>query len=171
MPMGTYQQVKDELKKLGIDDYEVVDHPAAHTTEEADRYIAGKEGVRTKTMFLKGKKKKFYMVIMDDKKRMDFHEFQNLTGAKRVSMARPRELFHRSACSTTPLTTSRFTLTRTLSTSRFKPSTPTRILTRSLLRPRTSLSFSRLRAMIRKSLTYRKIKCPGNLELTGYNAL
>lgn len=40
MPMGTYQQVKDELKKLGIDDYEVVDHPAAHTTEEADRYIA-----------------------------------------------------------------------------------------------------------------------------------
>ena len=58
MPMGTYQQVKDELKKLGIDDYEVVDHPAAHTTEEADRYIAGREGVRTKTMFLKGKKKK-----------------------------------------------------------------------------------------------------------------
>ena len=74
MPMGTYQQVKDELKKLGIDDYEVVDHPAAHTTEEADRYIAGREGVRTKTMFLKGKKKKFYMVI------------------KRVSMARPEDL-------------------------------------------------------------------------------
>ena len=43
MTMGTYQQVKDELKKLGIDDYEVVDHPAAHTTEEADRYIAGRE--------------------------------------------------------------------------------------------------------------------------------
>ncbi len=92
MPMGTYQQIKDELKKLGIDDYEVVDHPAAHTTEEADRYIAGREGVRTKTMFLKGKKKKFYMVIMDDKKRMDFHEFQDLTGAKRVSMARPEDL-------------------------------------------------------------------------------
>lgn len=42
--------------------------------------------------FLKGKKKKFYMVIMDDKKRMDFHEFQDLTGAKRVSMARPEDL-------------------------------------------------------------------------------
>ena len=90
--MGTYQQVKDALKKLGIDDYDVVDHPAAHTTEEADRYIAGREGVRTKTMFLKGKKKKFYMVIMDDQKRMDFHEFMDLTGTKRVSMARPEHL-------------------------------------------------------------------------------
>ncbi len=92
MPMGTYRQVKDALKKLGITDYYVIDHPAAHTTEEADEYIAGHEGVRTKTMFLKGKKKKYYMVIMDDKKRMDFHEFQGLTGAKRVSMARPEAL-------------------------------------------------------------------------------
>lgn len=92
MAMGTYQQVKDALKKLGIDDYDVVDHPAAHTTEESDRYIAGREGVRTKTMFLKGKKKKFYMVIMDDQKRMDFHEFMDLTGTKRVSMARPEHL-------------------------------------------------------------------------------
>ena len=92
MAKGTYQQVKDALKKLGIDDYSVIDHPAAHTTEEADKYIAGHEGVRTKTMFLKGKKKKFYMVIMDDKKRMDFHEFMDLTGTKRVSMARPEHL-------------------------------------------------------------------------------
>lgn len=93
MSMGTYQQVKDELKKLGIDDYDVVDHPAAHTTAEADEYIAGRPGVRTKTMFLRGKKKKkFYMVIMDDKKPMDFHKFQDLTGAKRVSMAHPEDL-------------------------------------------------------------------------------
>ena len=32
------------------------------------------------------------MVIMDDKKPMDFHEFMALTGAKRVSMARPEYL-------------------------------------------------------------------------------
>lgn len=92
MTLGTYQQVKDALKKFGITDYTVIDHPAAHTTEEADAYIAGHEGVRTKTMFLKGKKKNFYMVIMDDKKPMDFHKFMALTGAKRVSMARPEYL-------------------------------------------------------------------------------
>ena len=92
MTLGTYQQVKDSLKKLGITDYTVINHPAAHTTEEADAYIAGHEGVRTKTMFLKGKKKNFYMVIMDDKKPMDFHKFMALTRTKRVSMARPEYL-------------------------------------------------------------------------------
>jgi Ala-tRNA(Pro) deacylase len=91
MTMGTYEQVITELKKLGIK-YGMVDHPAAETTEEADKYIEGHEGVRTKTMFLKGKKKHFYLVILDDKKRMDFKEFQDLTGAKRVSMARPDDL-------------------------------------------------------------------------------
>lgn len=91
MAMGTYSQVMDELKRLGID-YDMVDHPAAETTEEADRYIAGHEGVRTKTMFLRDKKKHFYLLIMDDKKRLDFHEFQDLTGAKRVSMARPSDI-------------------------------------------------------------------------------
>lgn len=91
MAMGTYSQVMDELKRLGID-YDMVDHPAAETTEEADRYIAGHEGVRTKTMFLRDKKKHFYLLIMDDKKRLDFHEFQDLTGAKRVSMTRPSDI-------------------------------------------------------------------------------
>lgn len=91
MAMGTYQQVIDELHKLGIK-YEIVDHPAAKTTEEADKYIEGHEGVRTKTMFLKGKKHHFYLVILDDQKRMDFHQFQDLTGAKRVSMAHEHDL-------------------------------------------------------------------------------
>ena len=36
MTLGTYQQVKDALKNFGITDYTVIDHPAAHTTEEAD---------------------------------------------------------------------------------------------------------------------------------------
>ena len=29
MTMGTYQQVKDALKEMGITDYNVIDHPAA----------------------------------------------------------------------------------------------------------------------------------------------
>lgn len=35
MPMGTYQQVIDQLKRLQIP-YQIVDHPAAETTEQAD---------------------------------------------------------------------------------------------------------------------------------------
>ena len=86
-----YQELLDELQKLDIK-YEMVDHPAAKTTAEADAYIAGKIGVRTKSMFLKDKKKNFYLVIMDDAKRMDFKEFQELTGTKRTSMAHDSDI-------------------------------------------------------------------------------
>lgn len=86
-----YQELLDELQKLDIK-YEMVDHPAAKTTAEADAYIAGKIGVRTKSMFLKDKKKNFYLVIMDDTKRMDFKEFQELTGTKRISMAHDSDI-------------------------------------------------------------------------------
>lgn len=86
-----YQELLDELQKLDIK-YKMVDHPAAKTTAEADAYIAGKIGVRTKSMFLKDKKKNFYLVIMDDAKRMDFKEFQELTGTKRISMAHDSDI-------------------------------------------------------------------------------
>ena len=36
--------------------YEVVYHPAVITTDEADKYVEGKEGVLTKTLFMAGKK-------------------------------------------------------------------------------------------------------------------
>ena len=91
MAIGTYNQIMEELTRLNIS-YEMVDHPAAETTEEADKYIEGHIGVRTKSMFLKDKKKHFYLLIMDDKKRLDFHEFQDLTGAKRVSMAHDHDI-------------------------------------------------------------------------------
>ena len=66
--MDAYQQVKDKLEELGIS-FDVVEHPPAFTTEQADSYIEGLEGVRTKSMFLTNKKKaQFYLLIMDDKK-------------------------------------------------------------------------------------------------------
>lgn len=79
--------VTTTLDQMGIQ-YQIVSHPAVTTTEAADAYIEGIEGVRTKTMFLTNKKKTaFYLLVMDDAKRLDFHEFQDLTGAKRVKMA------------------------------------------------------------------------------------
>lgn len=44
--MDQFTLVKETLDKMGIP-YEIVEHPVAHTTEEADEYIKGKEGVRT----------------------------------------------------------------------------------------------------------------------------
>lgn len=84
--MEPAKQVEEALKKMNIS-YQLVQHPVAHTTEEADHFIEGIEGVRTKTMFLTNKKKTAcYLLVMDDAKRLDFHQFEELTGAKRPKM-------------------------------------------------------------------------------------
>ena len=46
-----YQKVADTLNKLGIP-FQIVEHEPALTTEQADRFIEGIEGVRTKTIFI-----------------------------------------------------------------------------------------------------------------------
>lgn len=79
--------VFESLADLGMD-YTIVEHPPARTTEEADRYIEGLEGVRTKSMFLTNKKKTaFYLLIMDDQKQLDMDQFRDLVGANRIRMA------------------------------------------------------------------------------------
>lgn len=91
--MMTYQEVFDALDALGIG-FDLVEHPPALTTEEADRFIEGKEGVRTKSMFLTNKKKtQFYLVIMDDQKALDMERFRDLVCANRIRMASPESLW------------------------------------------------------------------------------
>lgn len=92
--MDLYQKVADKLNELGIE-YELVEHPPALTTEQADEFIEGIEGVRTKTMFLTNRKKKnFYLVIMDDSKRMDMNLFKDIVGEK-VKMASENSLMEK----------------------------------------------------------------------------
>lgn len=82
-----YQKVVDKLKELGIT-FQIVEHEPALTTEQADSFIEGIEGVRTKTMFLTNKKKRnFYLVIMDDAKRLDMDVFKDIVEEKQVKMA------------------------------------------------------------------------------------
>lgn len=93
--MEQYQLVYDELNKMNIP-YDVVEHPPAFTTEEADSYIVGKEGVRTKTLFLCNKKKTaYYLVIMDDAKRLDMEKLAELVGEKRLSFGSPERLMEK----------------------------------------------------------------------------
>ena len=86
------ETVYETLKSLGIE-YEVVNHPPAFTTEEADTYIEGKEGVRSKTMFLSDKKKRnFYLFIMDDTKRLDMKKAGERIGEKGLRFGSPESL-------------------------------------------------------------------------------
>lgn len=85
--MDAYQQVAKKLQELGIA-YNVVDHPPVFTTEQADSYIKDLEGVRTKSMFLTNKKKtQYYLLIMDDKKRLDMDNFKVQVGDDRIRIA------------------------------------------------------------------------------------
>lgn len=93
--MQQYEQVYQALKEMGIE-YEVVEHPPAFTTEEADRYIDGKVGVRSKTLFLVNRNRStFFLVIMEDSKRLDFKKLANLLSEKRVSFASSEQLMEK----------------------------------------------------------------------------
>lgn len=93
--MDLYENVIKKLNEMNIE-YELVEHAPALTTEQADEFIEGIEGVRTKTMFLTNKKKKnFYMVIMDDSKMMDMDRFKDMVDEKKIKMASEESLYEK----------------------------------------------------------------------------
>ncbi|MGL4694931.1 prolyl-tRNA synthetase associated domain-containing protein [Enterococcus larvae] len=90
-----YKKVKEMLEQLAVP-FDCVEHPPVFTTEEADHYIEGLEGVRTKSMFLTNKKKTtFYLLIMDDAQRLDMDAFKTIVGANRIKMASAESLMEK----------------------------------------------------------------------------
>ena len=93
--MDQYEKVKNQLDELGIE-FDKVEHEPALTTEDADRFIEGKAGVRTKSMFLTDKKKRSWcLVIMDDVKRLDMKAFGELVETKGIKMASEESLMEK----------------------------------------------------------------------------
>lgn len=93
--MDLYIKVKEKLEELGIES-EVIEHEPALTTEQTDSFIEGIEGVRTKSMFLTNKKKTaYYLLIMDDQKRLDMKRFAELSGGKGIKMASSESLYEK----------------------------------------------------------------------------
>ena len=87
-----YDKVKEYLNSMGIQ-FKIVEHEPAYTTEEADKYIEGHDGVRTKTMFICNKKKtNYYMIIMDDSKRLDMNKFKEIVSEEQMKMASEESL-------------------------------------------------------------------------------
>lgn len=85
--MTPYEQVRNELNKLNIL-IDMVTHPPVYTAQEANKFIEGKIGIRTKSLFLTDNKKKhFYLVFMDDKKRLDMRLFAKVVNEKHVKFA------------------------------------------------------------------------------------
>ena len=86
---------EEGLNKSKID-YEVVNHEAATTTLLADKFIVGKIGVRSKSMFMSDKKKKrFYLFILDDNKRLDIKKLSEQINEKGLRLGSEKNLFEK----------------------------------------------------------------------------
>ncbi len=76
------EEVKELLTNMNIE-YDIVYHPAVFTTEDADKYIEGMDGVPSKTLFMAGKKdRNFYLFILDDSKRVDIKKISEIVGER-----------------------------------------------------------------------------------------
>ena len=93
--MEQYKFVYDTLDKMQIA-YDVVEHPPAFTTEDADKYIKDIDCIRTKTLFLCNKKKAaFYLLVLDQSKRLDFKKFEDLVSEKKIRFCSPEQLMEK----------------------------------------------------------------------------
>lgn len=89
------EEVYKYLDNLNIS-YQVVNHPKAYCTMDADKYIEGYEGVRTKTMFLYNKNKtNFYLIVMDENKRIDFKKLEEELQEKKLKFSSDEVLFEK----------------------------------------------------------------------------
>lgn len=93
--MTLYQELITKLDSLKLP-YDIVSHEPALTTEQADAFIEGIEGVRTKILFLTNKKKTaFYLVVMDDQKRLNLDNFKEIIKEKRIKLASEQLIFEK----------------------------------------------------------------------------
>jgi Ala-tRNA(Pro) deacylase len=81
------QKVFDFFKKHQID-YELHEHPAVFTCEEAEKYINHLPGIHSKNLVLIDKKKdRIFMITLEAEKRLDLKWFRKLVQAPKLSFA------------------------------------------------------------------------------------
>lgn len=72
-------------------DYQVVNHPAVYTAEEADKYTADYDFARAKNLFLHDKHH-LYLVMMRDDQRLDMKQLRQQLESGRLSFAKEQQL-------------------------------------------------------------------------------
>ena len=86
------QSVEEFLKNNGIE-YVLHEHPAVFTCEEAEKHCSHVPGVSSKNLFLRDEKKqRYFLVILDAKKRADLKKLGEIFEAKRLSFANEDDL-------------------------------------------------------------------------------
>lgn len=79
--------------------YQVINHPAVYTAEEADRYVADYQFIRAKNLFLRSKDG-YFLVILPDKQRLGMKLLAKELGTHRLSFASDQSMQSKLGIST-----------------------------------------------------------------------
>ncbi len=85
--------IEDKLKELNID-YEIVEHEAAYTVEEAKEKIPYIEGIGCKNLFLKGKKKGYFLYTLPEDKQVNLKELAKVLHVSSFHFASKEDLMN-----------------------------------------------------------------------------
>ena len=89
--LQTQKELLDLLTQIGIE-YTNHEHPAVYTVEEADLHHEGIDGVHSKNLFFKDKKKNLFLVVTLSDKPIVIKEVAKKIGAKSPSFGKPELL-------------------------------------------------------------------------------
>ncbi len=85
-------KIIDLLKEEKVP-YILHEHPAVFTVEEANQFKAGQPGGHCKNMLLTNKKRdKFYLIVLESHKKMNFKEIGETIGVKGLKFAKESTL-------------------------------------------------------------------------------
>ncbi len=87
----TRNELEQHLTDLGIS-FDVHEHPAVFTVEEAQQHCSHIQGCHCKNLFLKTKKKQLWLLVLEDNTSIDLKQLASLVGVKAWSFASPDRL-------------------------------------------------------------------------------
>ena len=92
--MITEKELYEKLKELGITDYTVKEHPPLFSVEDVIANDCMMPGLNFKNLLIKDKKADtYYLVILEDSRKMENKYFKEFTGWGKIRFAHPEELF------------------------------------------------------------------------------
>ena len=83
--------IEEKLENLKIK-YDIVEHPAVYTVEEAKQKVPNIDGIGCKNLFLKTKKREYFLYTRPDDKQIDLKELSKKLSVTRFHFASREDL-------------------------------------------------------------------------------
>ena len=94
--MITEKELYEKLIELGIDDYSVKEHPPLFSVEDVIENDCMIPGLNFQNLLIKDKKAEtYYLVILEDSRKMENKYFKGFTGWGKIRFAHPEELYEK----------------------------------------------------------------------------